>query len=240
MNDKTLKKGIENVQKIALSSEEKQSMLFSISKYAEDNPISHHVSIKPVSKVSPFNNFISRYVIVSPYSRFLIFGKSRFVYVGLAIAVILVSSGTALAAGKSLPGDLLYPIKIQINEPVEGALKTSFESKVKWEGEKAVRRLEEAEKLVENDKLDEPRRADIEKEFEKSADAFAKLNHKKISNESKDKDDDKETVAELDFKIKVEQKLEKINKKKDRSSKEQEDQIKKLEKKVKEKLGKRD
>jgi hypothetical protein len=73
---------------------------------------------------------------------------------GLLIAAILaMGGGTAAAAENAVPGDLLYPIKTQVNEEVRAALAISPEAKAAWEAKRAERRLEESEKLAETGKL---------------------------------------------------------------------------------------
>ena len=61
--------------------------------------------------------------------------------------LIVISGGTSLAAERALPGDLLYPVKISVNENIRSAISLSNESKVDWEIDKVERRLEEIEKL---------------------------------------------------------------------------------------------
>lgn len=191
MDKNNLNKGIEQLRNIGLSSEEKKAMLSHLSAYSESNPV-------PV--ISPF------------------FSHTRkLVYAVVAVALIL-TGGTAAAAERALPGDLLYPIKIEVNEPVRGLLKAK-KSKIKWEEERAVRRLDEVEKLTDQGRLDEPKRIKIEKEFEKRVDSL-----------KKEKNDE-------DFKDKIDKKLEKIESKKDKLSEKQRNEFDKFKKNVKNKVN---
>lgn len=70
-----------------------------------------------------------------------------------AFAVLLVVTGTSYAAENALPGDILYPIKTQINEKVSGALALSPSAKAAWHAEVATTRLHEAQQLASEDRL---------------------------------------------------------------------------------------
>lgn len=71
------------------------------------------------------------------------------VLVPLAIMlVVFVGAGTTAAAQGALPGDMLYPIKVSVNETVEVALATTPVDKAQVQASLAQRRLEEAEALA--------------------------------------------------------------------------------------------
>lgn len=80
--------------------------------------------------------------------------------------VVLVGGGTSFAAEGTLPGDLLYPVKVTVNEEVRAALSLSAESKADWEAERAVRRLEEATQLAVSGNVNADVQADLESRFE--------------------------------------------------------------------------
>ncbi|KKT87345.1 MAG: hypothetical protein UW86_C0004G0036 [Microgenomates group bacterium GW2011_GWA1_Microgenomates_45_10] len=66
----------------------------------------------------------------------------------LLALVLTFSGGTALAANGTLPGDFLYPVKINFNEKVRGALAFSDEAEAEFQAELATRRLEELQRLT--------------------------------------------------------------------------------------------
>jgi len=85
------------------------------------------------------------------------------------IVILLALGGTSFAAEKALPGDVFYPVKLNVNEHVQGWLSLSDEARANWETVLASRRLSEAEKLAVNSKLDAKTEAKIESNFEKHA-----------------------------------------------------------------------
>ncbi len=64
-----------------------------------------------------------------------------------AFVALMLGTGTTFAAETALPGDVLYPVKVNINEEVREAFAFSPEQKANWELERANRRAEEAVKL---------------------------------------------------------------------------------------------
>ena len=78
------------------------------------------------------------------FSAFLI---PRLALTGL-FALVLAFTGTAYASQYSLPGDLLYSVKVGITEPATGVIAFSDDAKVAWHAEVAETRLAEAEALT--------------------------------------------------------------------------------------------
>ncbi len=81
----------------------------------------------------------------------------------LIIALIVaLSGGTSVAAVNSLPGDVLYPVKVSVNEPIAGLFTVSQEAKTVRQEKLAERRLQEVEELVAKGVFDEEKRSEIE------------------------------------------------------------------------------
>lgn len=102
--------------------------------------------------------------VVSPYTHFL---KAP------AFALILVfilGGGTAFASSKSIPGDILYPVKVSLVEPVQEILAVSSESKARFNVERVDIRLKEAERIVvfsdDDETKREVRQEALEEEFD--------------------------------------------------------------------------
>lgn len=63
------------------------------------------------------------------------------------LLLLLVGGGTGVVAEKALPGDILYPVKIHVNENIESALAVTAQGDAEVAIKQATRRLEEVEKL---------------------------------------------------------------------------------------------
>lgn len=85
----------------------------------------------------------------------------------LAIALIVTTSTVSVgsAAADSLPGDLLYPVKVHVNEGVKTVFITGDEARIAWEQERAENRLQEATQLAVEGRLDGKRKEEVEKRF---------------------------------------------------------------------------
>lgn len=77
---------------------------------------------------------------------------SMSILVTTAAAIIIALSGAA-AAESSLPGDLLYSVKVDVNENVRAGLTLTNHGRALWNIRRAERRLEEVEALLSADTL---------------------------------------------------------------------------------------
>lgn len=98
--------------------------------------------------------------------RFYIFSVLRPVPLALSVLVILGGAGVSFAAEKALPGDILYVVKVEVNEKARGFVAISDENKVKWLAKVAERRIEETETLAKENRLNPEAQEKIEKNFE--------------------------------------------------------------------------
>lgn len=87
----------------------------------------------------------------------------------LLIAVV-IGGGASVAAESSLPGELLYGLKTQVNERVMGALAIGAEADAKFEARLAEKRLEEMERLSAKGKVETSVAASLQERFETHAD----------------------------------------------------------------------
>jgi hypothetical protein len=169
MNENNLKKGIENLQKTKLSEVDKQAMFVRLSTYVDENLPQKRMPAMPI--LSWFSMFHFR----TP-------GK----YVLASLFALVLGTGIAYGAEGALPGDLLYPIKIHLSEPIRGAFKAPSE-KTNWESEKFDRRINEAEKLVSKDKLSEKHLVEVEKQIDIHKDKFTEKEFKQKVLDHKEK-----------------------------------------------------
>lgn len=103
---------------------------------------------------------LSRYY---PVYRMVLSGAFSFV-----LLLVLVG-GTSYAAQGSIPGDLLYPIKVRVNEPLRVALATDDSARAQTEATIATTRVDEAQTLAAKGKLN----VSVSKELKKDFDAHA-------------------------------------------------------------------
>ncbi|MES2203059.1 MAG: DUF5667 domain-containing protein [Patescibacteria group bacterium] len=106
----------------------------------------------------------SSVVTHSPYF-FFNFQFSRTFVPVMAVLIVLFGTGTAYAAQGSLPGDVLYPVKIHVTEPVEVALAGTPADKAVVETKLAERRVAEAQTLASQGKLDATTTAELQSDF---------------------------------------------------------------------------
>lgn len=121
MKNKNLNNLIKELKKISLTVDEKSRLLAQLDAYSAS-----HQPIK-----TPY--YFSR--------------PLTYTFACLSI-VILIGGSTVFASEKALPGDVLYPIKIHISEPLKVALATTHEAKDRVRVQHIEERLNEAEILA--------------------------------------------------------------------------------------------
>jgi hypothetical protein len=106
-----------------------------------------------------------------------IFTQRGYVAAGLVVAVAF--SGTiSYAAEGALPGDMLYPIKVGVNERIAVSLARAPEAKTALEARLAGKRLDEAARLAVEDRLTPERQAALSQNFALHAENAAKETEK--------------------------------------------------------------
>jgi len=80
--------------------------------------------------------------------------------------VIILAGGASIGAQNSLPGDALYPVKVNINEKVQTIFAARAETSGNIHLNHALKRLEEAERLALDARLDDSGEAAAEAAFE--------------------------------------------------------------------------
>lgn len=192
MEEDKLKIGVKEIKEIKMTDLEKDHMLKNI---LNSPVISRERSIK-----SPW----------AVFSVVAVMHKNRLVYYGSVFSLAVVLGGGAVfASGNSLPGNVLYPLKVSVVEPIHSALTFSPKAKAEYESKLATKRLVEAEILESRGKLDKAKEEKLSLLLEDHAEAF----NKAIEN---DDDDDAITnfQAGLNAHAKV---LELLNERNDKS-----------------------
>lgn len=80
---------------------------------------------------------------------------------GLIALVLLLSGGTSYAAEGAVPGDVLYPVKVDVNERVQSAFAVSDAAEAKLQAHLAEERLHEAETLAARGQLSSSTAAEL-------------------------------------------------------------------------------
>jgi len=134
-----------------------------------------NINLTHSEKTRILNNIVEM-PIVSPYApkqSIWNFAFNKFAYVTSILLIVAMTGGTlAYADEYSLPGDMLYPIKRNITEPMHSILANTPSARAEWEATKAMRRLSEAELLAKRNDLTPEKKTKIEKDFKNSVAAF--------------------------------------------------------------------
>ncbi len=168
------KKGIEEIQKVRMSKEEKSFILNSL--------------LDKVSNYSPSSRKPSFFGYFVNWQNMYSYGATTL------LIFIIVGASFSFVAEASLPGDLLYPLKVNFNESLRGVILLDDTAKVDWEAEKLERRLGEVEALSGKGTIDEKRVEILEKKLDNDLEDF-----KKTINKIQEKDSKK--VSEIEFKL---------------------------------------
>lgn len=89
-----------------------------------------------------------------------------------ALVLLFATSGVAFAARGALPGDVLYPVKVGVNEKLQSALALSAKARAQVAVSQALARIDEMEKLEAKGSLDAEKQETLQAKFaEKSSDA---------------------------------------------------------------------
>lgn len=83
----------------------------------------------------------------------------------IVLALLALTTGIAFAANDSLPGDTLYPVKVNLNEKVGSWLAVSEEAKADWDVRLAEKRLEEIGELIVRDKFSPEASEEVQSNF---------------------------------------------------------------------------
>lgn len=141
MNNTEYEKQLNIFKNINMSMIEKTEMRDSLTNFMASHPRTQTTPI-----LSRF--FSSERLMLSPYSGLsMTIGKvMAFAFLGL----ILTGGSITMASANSIPGELLYPIKINIKEKIEEAATTSNKKeKLAFKQEKVARRFSEIKELSE-------------------------------------------------------------------------------------------
>lgn len=121
-------------------------------------------------------DLVRRLPVRSPFSFASFMVPARSLYAGALTLVLMVAGGTqaSLASEGAVPGDILYPLKVAVSEPLSFMFTPSTEGKATLAAEFASRRVDEAAALSSVGKLDEATAEDLAARFDVHVDVLAK------------------------------------------------------------------
>ena len=152
-------------KRIGLTQKEKETLRANLAVLIRERPVMGDVRIRDTARQS--NGIWSNIYTLVKYK------PIKTMPAIILILLLGIGGGTSFAAEGAIPGDLLYPVKVSVNEPVRGALSFSTEAKAGTEAKLALRRLEEAEALMASGKIDADAYAELEANFEAFAERVA-------------------------------------------------------------------
>ncbi len=151
---------------IKLKAAEKRELRERVIAYMEYHPLPAHLTEKKKRAVpSPFTRGLSS----EPFS--VLSFNTRYFQSAFVLGALLLVVGVPSLAERSLPGDVLYPMKVLVNEEVRSTLAFSPYEKVEWEAARLERRLAEARLLAQAGKLTEAVEREVAAAVKKHSDS---------------------------------------------------------------------
>ncbi len=150
---------IRQLRSITLPSALRDRIRADLSAYADLHTLNEQVASRPVQSL--FSAFMFR---------------TRSLYAGALALVLIVACGTqvTLAAEGTVPGDILYPVKVAVSEPIALTLAASSAQKAELAARFASRRVDEAATLSSEGRLDEKTANELATSFDTHVDVLAK------------------------------------------------------------------
>ena len=141
-HDSQLKNRLESLNEVRLSASSRERLATDLKAYAAFHPV----------REAGQGRFKMQVPFIGPVIT-LITQPKHFMPALLITFVLLAGGGTSLAAQNAVPGEILYPIKIDVNEKIVSALTVGAEAEASLHAKLAKERLEEAEELAAEGKL---------------------------------------------------------------------------------------
>lgn len=157
---------IEKIEAVSLAHGDLNRAMRPTSAFAEDENLFANTVSKGNSEIRRQNQsgFMRAASVWVSYVR-----QRQFIPALLTAVVFLFTGGTSVLAERSLPGDSLYSIKVNVNEPIRELAAVSTEAKANVAVEATERRLQEAAVLSAEGRLDESNTKILQNQFSKNA-----------------------------------------------------------------------
>jgi hypothetical protein len=175
--------------KITLKVSEQQALRARLVSYMEYHPLPKELKETAPATLAkaPAGSIVSE-----PF--FAVSIRSRHFRSFAGVFAVFFIVGIPFIAERSLPGDVLYPVKVQFNEELRSSLSFSPYAKVEWETERLGRRIAEARLLASEGKLTQ----EAEASFAEAVQIHTDAAQREIA-EIKANDKDGAAIAEIAF-----------------------------------------
>lgn len=154
---KNIEKLLRSVKHTKLTRESKDALRHSVIDFMKEHPVrtTEYTRLPERGRSFVFSQFISINTLQN---------------MTLAIIVALIIGGsTSYAAEGAVPGDFLYPVKVEVNENLRSALALSTGAQAQWDTRVAERRVEEAIVLLSRGDVDDEDDEKLQELFEEHA-----------------------------------------------------------------------
>jgi hypothetical protein len=155
---KNFKEIIKSAKTFSLTKDEKDLVMEKITAFIKENPreigspyYHHNIWSSVGSPLSPILSTLNKKVSMP---------------IVIAMIILALGGGTSFAANSSLPGDFLYPVKINVNEKLASFVSFGDNADVQVETEQANTRVEETKKLDAKGTLSAKDKTELETNFE--------------------------------------------------------------------------
>lgn len=102
---------------------------------------------------------------------------SKIKYLGVVVGIVVLGAGVVSSANTSLPGSLLYPVKLNVNEKVQAVFKTENIAKADFYIYLANKRLDELKIVKDTNKLNDEILKKVQSNFnQQTIEAQTKIN----------------------------------------------------------------
>jgi|GEM_PF-5236769 len=148
---------VEKAKEISLTERERSKLFSAVDSFIERNPIQLENFVeKPKADVG----FTHPRFFKRDFYHFSYFQMHGFRTVGALLLLAVFGTGTSFAAQGAVPGDILYPIKVNINEGIKAALLSGVE-RSEFDVSLIKTRIEEAKTLAVRNELSDKKQAEI-------------------------------------------------------------------------------
>lgn len=152
------------IKEIKLSAQEKRAIFNKIDAFVRENPLNDSLKSMPLDSLK---SMPVPHGIVSPWRQFYSL-QYRHAFSFVIAIIMVLGGGASFVAADALPGDLLYPVKIGLNEKITPIFLNDIKKAI-YSANLVGKRLKEATALISSDTLNDKKARILNEEIEKRA-----------------------------------------------------------------------